>query len=237
MTISGQLFAINHQKVDSDTARAYQAYLLTFIWPSYASNERINYQNINDSNTLPRYSIKQNDSSNLKTADIEPLFIPFTSFKNRIAAHVSILVNQTWTLIFNHVGDAINQTFHSQPNSAGYPNFTGSINIRLGHFLESKIQYKQYLFTPIPNATATNQNTESSEQNLIPTQVLNLIQENKTASRKLNYIDHPIIGTLLYFEPMKLKVALQQRNLDKLKARSSDNSTILINNSTQSLNE
>jgi hypothetical protein len=38
--------------------------------------------------------------------------------------------------------------------------------------------------------------------------VLPLHFVNKTASKKLNYIDHPVIGTLIYFEPLDLEEAI-----------------------------
>lgn len=226
------MFAADSQKIDPNTARAYQAYLLTFEWPSYASSEQVPYKKVTNPSALPRYLSNDNNRGS-QGADIAPLSVPFDSFKNKIAPNAPVLISQKWILIFNKRGDTISKTFQSEQNTNGYPELTGSISVRFAHFLESDIKYQHYLFTPPPGAANPANNemaAQNSEQNgtaatneqplgPMPTQVLNLEEENKTASKKLNYIDHPIIGTLLYFEPMDLNDAIQQRNLDRLKSQ------------------
>ena len=49
-----------------------------------------------------------------------------------------------------------------------------------------------------------------------PALELNLNFNNKTASTKLNYIDHPIIGTLIYFEPLELEDAIERISMQQL---------------------
>ncbi|SBS30415.1 hypothetical protein MSP8887_02662 [Marinomonas spartinae] len=241
ISLSTPLFAAGSDDINPDTARAYQAYLLTFMWPSYASSEQITYQKVKDPSALPQYPVDASNSADgsSKGADIEPLYVPFDGFKNKIAPHAPVLINKKWILIFDKRGDVIHESFHSDTNTNGYPELTGTISIRYAHYLETDIKYHHYLFTPLPEATspdgASDNNTDLQSNNQtvagqantqplgpMPTQVLNVELKNKTASKKLNYLDHPLIGTLLYFEPMKLDDAIQQRNLDRLKTQSSD---------------
>jgi len=241
ISLSTPLFAAGSNDIDPDTARAYQAYLLTFIWPSYASSEQITYQKVKDPSALPQYPVDNTNAADnsSKGADIEPLYVPFDDFKNKIAPHAPVLINERWILIFDKRGDVVHESFHSDANTNGYPELTGTISVRYAHYLETDIKYHHYLFTPLPETSlpegtsndlqSSNQDSsgQASDQPLgpMPTQVLNVELKNKTASKKLNYLDHPIIGTLLYFEPMKLDDAIQQRDLDRLKTQSSDSNT------------
>lgn len=50
-----------------------------------------------------------------------------------------------------------------------------------------------------------------------PAAVLSLDFSHKTASKKLNYLDHPIIGSLLYFEPISLEEAEQEMMLNQIR--------------------
>lgn len=228
MAFSSQLFAADNQNYDPSTARAYEAYLLTFVWPDKDSSEQVDYQQILSSTSLPRYAEPAVGDSTSSAANIAQLSVPFDSFKAKIAPHAQVLVNKKWTLIFKNRGDSLNETFHSSKLINGYPELTGQIAIKYGRYLESNIQYKHYLFKALPslqNDTSTANSLESQQQNeqvqneqaaIKPTLVLNIEQKNKTASKKLNYIDHPIIGTLIYFEPIDLEDAIQQVALEKL---------------------
>ena len=55
-----------------------------------------------------------------------------------------------------------------------------------------------------------NTNTAPEFKEFEPALVLTLNQSNKTASKKVNYLDHPTIGTLLYFEPIELEDAIEK---------------------------
>lgn len=222
---STQLFAADNQEYDPNTARAYAAYLLTFVWPDNHSSEQIDYNNVLSTESLPRYSKLQRQDNSPSAANIVQLSVPFDDFKDKINPHAPVLINKQWTLIFKHTGDAINETFHSSALGDSDPELTGNISIKLGHYLESDIHYKHYLFNlfssphninVLENATAKTDQTQSTLKIFEPALVLNLEQRNKTASQKLNYIDHPIIGTLIYFEPIDLNDAIQQVALDKM---------------------
>ncbi|REG86508.1 CsiV family protein [Marinomonas pollencensis] len=221
---STKLFAANTPEYDPSTARAYEAYLLTFVWPDKESSEQVDYKSVIAGTKLPRYTAPNDDNSRSSAANIAQLSVPFDSFKRKIAPHAQVLVNKKWTLIFNTTGATVHETFHSERMKNGYPELTGKIAIKLGRYLESDIQYQHYRFDPRPVApsdpdTASDQDTQPTQvlpPSLEPTLVLNLEQSNKTASKKLNYIDHPVIGTLIYFEPIALDDAIQQIALEKL---------------------
>lgn len=51
-----------------------------------------------------------------------------------------------------------------------------------------------------------------------PAAQLNITVARKTASKKLNYLDHPIIGSLLYFEPISVEEAEQEIMLNEIEA-------------------
>ena len=64
-----------------------------------------------------------------------------------------------------------------------------------------------------PEQTSTSielPNLAINDEAFVPSAVLTLYQSNKTASKKVNYLDHPTIGTLLYFEPIELEDAFER---------------------------
>lgn len=222
--------------IDTNTARAYEGYLITFVWPESVTSEQIDYQNVLNVDNLLRLPPDKKDDSSSTGASIDSISNPFDDFKSQIDKHAQVLVNKKWTLIFKHPGDVIAKQFYSDQVKDGYPELTGSISIKLGRYLESEIQYKHYLFDSFsvpesqqhtaPQVDTTNKTSdnidsttaaESTPYKLFePALVLNLHETNKTASKKINYIDHPIIGTLLYFEPISLEDALEQTALESL---------------------
>ena len=248
--LSNQLLADDGQ-IDPDTARAYQGYLLTFIWPEGQSTEQIKYKEVISTENLIRF-IKTDDeiASFDSNSNVEPNTslateadgtitpTPFDKFKEQLDGHVEILSNQQWTLIFKNPGDTISKTFYSDQEKDGYPELTGDIAIKLGRYLESDIHYQHYLFDNITQpeiieseaiveqSNATNSfffSQPITEPELIETQselepslILTLKQSNKTASKKLNYLDHPAIGTLLYFEPIDLEEAMEKIALQSM---------------------
>ena len=213
-------FAANEQ-INPDTAKAYKAYLVTFQWPEGKSTEQVDYKNVLSTDSLFRLKteggIATNSSNNTGRST------PFGNIEQRLGGHVKILANQKWTLIFRFPGDTIKKSFHSSQEKDGYPELTGNIAIKLGRYLESDIQYKHYLFDsftqPSP-AQNSEQNrsvsiysqtaNQSDFKEFEPALVLKLNQSNKTASKEVNYLDHPTIGTLIYFEPIELEDAMEQ---------------------------
>ncbi|MBJ7538859.1 hypothetical protein [Marinomonas transparens] len=226
--LTSRAFAVD-DPIDPDTARAYEGYLLTFIWPEDKSSEHIDYQdvlNLTDLIRLPPKTIEDDTSTG---ADIAAISVPFDGFKEALDKQVQVLSNQKWTLIFKHPGDMISKTFHSEQEKDGYPELTGKIDIKLGRYLESDIRYQYYLFDSftlpnIPDTPTTDLNSpdaaiqEKQFKQFEPALVLELEQKNKTASKKVNYLDHPTIGTLLYFEPIDLEDAIEQIALQSLDA-------------------
>lgn len=252
--LSNQTFADDEQ-INPDTARAYEGYLLTFIWPEGQSTELITYKDIISTENLIRLEQPENETtsfddntdaetSTLLTSETETTTTtptPFEKFKEQLDGHVEILSNQEWTLIFKEPGDTINKTFHSEQKKDGYPELTGDIAIKLGRYLESDIRYQHYLFDsftlpevvemeaiePQPNTANSfffSQPISEPEvfepppkfKEFEPSFILTLEQNNKTASKKLNYLDHPTIGTLLYFEPIKLEEAMEKIALQSM---------------------
>lgn len=217
---SAHLFAADNQQYNPSTARAYEAHLLTFIWPDKNSSEEVKYKNVTSVASLPRFTEGNTEESSSSGANIAQLSIPFDRFKQKIAPHAHVLVDKKWTIIFKNRGDTLRESFHSTTLTNGFPELVGQISIKYGRYLESDIQYQHYLFG-LPQSDTANipdiaqQNTSPGIQ---PTFVLDLTQKNKTASKKLNYLDHPIIGTLIYFEPISLDDAIQQVALEKLAA-------------------
>lgn len=229
------LFA-NDGEINPDTARAYQGYLLTFLWPEGQSSELIEYEDVLAVDDLLRFSeeeLEQNTPNTITPTSIKST--PFDNFAGKLDRRVTILSNQKWTLIFKATGDTIQKSFTSPQIQEGYPELTGNISIKLGRYLESDIYYNHYLFnyvTPtetdveasnqIENNQANNNvlqqigTTESNTKQLQPTLVLPLHQSNRTASKKVNYLDHPTIGTLLYFEPMELEEAMEAIALETI---------------------
>ncbi|MBJ7550499.1 hypothetical protein [Marinomonas ostreistagni] len=218
-------------------ARAYQAYVMTFVWPENMTSEDIEYQDI-----FSREEIQPIvDWEDTEKSDALPDSSPFDAFTKTLSARTEVLSNKTWTLIFPDTGSSISESFHSTQATHGYPLMKGEVKFTLGRYLESDLDYKHYQFgqptdsdeAPLNAEMATiidgtetltsqgySVSTPQPSQNTIaytnneyavwngPTQVLSLHFNNKTASKKLNYIDHPVIGTLIYFEPLDLEEAI-----------------------------
>ncbi|MCW4629946.1 MULTISPECIES: CsiV family protein [Marinomonas] len=202
-------------RFDPNTAKAYEAYVVTFMWPEGQSSEQVSYKNILPTDRLVRFPAPNDVAGNtLNSNQASP-------FGNRLGRQVKILANQKWTLIFKQPGDTINKSFVSQQNVNGYPVLTGNIAITLGRYLESDIRYQHYLFGRAQQTASTPQDKNSTPQpiapttassaEVTPTSVLKLRQNNRTASKKVNYLDHPTIGTLIYFEPIELEQAISQQ--------------------------
>jgi hypothetical protein len=225
--LNTHLFA-DDGEINTDTARAYEAHLVTFMWPDGQSSEQINYKNVLSTGNLLR--LTKDEEGKPSAASNTSEVTPFGNIEGRLGKHVKILANQQWMLIFNHPGDTISKTFHSEQEKDGYPELTGSISVKLGRYLESDIRYQHYLFDSFtqPNTQAQNskgsffsqgQNTPDVQPELKafdPALVLTLTQRNKTASKKVNYLDHPTIGTLLYFEPIELEDAMDKIALQSM---------------------
>lgn len=225
--LNTHLFA-DDGEINTDTARAYEAHLVTFMWPEGQSSEQINYKNVLSTGNLLR--LTKDEEGKPSAASNTSEVTPFGNIEGRLGKHVKILANQQWMLIFNHPGDTISKTFHSEQEKDGYPELTGSISVKLGRYLESDIRYQHYLFDSFtqPNTQAQNskgsffsqgQNTPDAQPELKafdPALVLTLTQRNKTASKKVNYLDHPTIGTLLYFEPIELEDAMDKIALQSM---------------------
>jgi len=225
--LNTHLFA-DDGEINTDTARAYEAHLVTFMWPEGQSSEQINYKNVLSTGNLLR--LTKDEEGKPSAASNTSEVTPFGNIEGRLGKHVKILANQQWMLIFNHPGDTISKTFHSEQEKDGYPELTGSISVKLGRYLESDIRYQHYLFDSFtqPNTQAQNskgsffsqgQNTPDVQPELKafdPALVLTLTQRNKTASKKVNYLDHPTIGTLLYFEPIELEDAIDKIALQSM---------------------
>ena len=215
--LSTQIFAADEQ-INPDTARAYEGYMVIFQWPDALTSEQVNYKSILSTDNLIRLTgdEKSTDNNNAQST-------PFGNVEARLGKNVTILANKKWTLIFRYPGDTIRKSFYSEQEKDGYPELTGNIAIKLGRYLESDIQYKHYLFDsftqpdPIQNSEHDGSSsifsqtkTQSDFKEFEPALVLKLNQSNKTASKKVNYLDHPTIGTLIYFEPIELEDAIEK---------------------------
>ncbi|TYL47494.1 CsiV family protein [Marinomonas sp. IMCC 4694] len=254
--LSTSLFA-EDSDFNPETARAYEGFLVTFLWPEGQSEEHIDYENVLSVQNLLRLDIiDTSDGSPLSltqpklqesTLDKTRELAPFADIKQKLNRHVTVLSNQRWTLIFKQTGDTVRKTFHSEQIKDGYPELTGTIAITLGRYLESDIRYQHYLFDSftvpeqlevadssldlqpvdqeaILRSIFTQPTTASEPENALtkpiapqtqfkefePALVLTLNQSNKTASKKVNYLDHPTIGTMLYFEPIELNDAIEK---------------------------
>ncbi|MCB5162428.1 hypothetical protein [Marinomonas algarum] len=249
--------------INPDTARAYEGYLVTFMWPDGQTKEQVDYDNLYSTDHLPRFAddtIKpgealQKDKNNSSEIN-ELLSTPLDNAEQKLARHVTVLSKQQWTLIFKAPGDTIRKSFHSEQKKDGYPELTGDIAITLGRYLESDIHYQHYLFDsfsqPSPVQQDTQQefldhslanNAQTSEADNLPTfkefepaLVLNLHQTNKTASKKVNYLDHPTIATLLYFEPLELDAAIERVATKAVQPETGNSLTYDNLNSTNELN-
>lgn len=238
--------------INPDTARAYEGYLVTFMWPEGQSSEQIRYKNVLTTENLLRLTPDEEDKADLID---DTHASPFTEIEEKLGRHVTVLSNQKWTLIFKYPGDTISKSFHSKQEKDGYPELTGDIAIKLGRYLESDIHYQHYLFdsfTQPNNPARIDAATERQQSSLFfsqrpnepeeqvelkafdPALVLKLNLLNKTASKKINYLDHPTIGTLLYFEPIELEDAMAKIALQSM---TPETGTSLNYDELQSTNE
>lgn len=202
----------NAEDINPDTARAYEGYLLTFLWPDNQTTEFIEYDNVLSLDGLTRI-IKNKESEHIGSGNIGQTLSAFEeNLETQIGKRIPILVSQKWTFIFKHAGDTVYKEFHSEQFKDGYPELTGQIAIKLGRYLESNISYQHYLFDSftqlIPEEGLADDQRTAELKAFEPALMLTLKQSNKTASKKLNYLDHPTIGTLLYFEPVELEEAM-----------------------------
>ncbi|AEF55140.1 hypothetical protein [Marinomonas posidonica] len=257
------------EPIDPDTARAYEGYLVTFIWPDDKTSEQIDYKNILTTQGLFRLPETAPDGSEplqgaptteAEMLEDEPISqpglpTPLIKIAEKLGPHVRVLLNQQWTLIFKRPGDIIEKSFHSDEIKDGYPELTGDIRIKLGRYLESEIQYKHFLFdsftqpdTSMPieknqnslffSNQESNQGEQANTRDLKafePALVLALDMRNKTASKKLNYLDHPTIGTLLYFQPLELEEAVEKIALQTMSPETGQSLTFDTLNSTNEL--
>ena len=231
---------------EKSNARAYRAHLLSFIWSDKMSSEQVNYQNIYQLDNIQRFT---NEEDAIQSASIidsveqeldetsEPN--PFLQYQAKMGKRVTILSNQTWPMIFEEQGSVVFEDFHSKQLFDGYPELVGKVQVKLGRYLETKVQYQHFLFDSFTApVTQTNQtqsiifdeldpfdqvdpfNPIQPEEKIIklyePALVLSFNLERKTASKKLNYLDHPIIGSLLYFEPISVDDAEHELMLQAL---------------------
>ncbi|TDO99613.1 CsiV family protein [Marinomonas balearica] len=254
-TFSAYTYAteIDLASIDPEKARAYQAYLLTFEWPKGTSSEEVTYEDIKNSTNIVSYDPPELniEESTTRPATIEPLFNAFDGFNKKVGRHAKVLSNEKWTFIFPEAGFTHHETFHSTIDANGYVDLNGDISVKLGRYLETELNYQHYLFSTLENSEASEEDKSASEENksapldsaqneqttlvglpsaqsiipLRPIQVLNLTLNNKTASKKINYLDHPIIGTLLYFVPMDLEEAIEQKALESFTPDLGENKT------------
>ncbi|SBS30294.1 hypothetical protein MAQ5080_01630 [Marinomonas aquimarina] len=213
-----QANSLNLDTIDLDKARAYQAYVMTFEWPQSASSEDVEYQDIFSLEGLNRFAVNSGASAPSSVPN------PFAKFQRTFANRTKVLSNNSWTLIFPDTGASISERFQSDAQENGYATFTGQVTFTLNRYLESNLRYQHYQFgqpavaqsTEPPSQYPASGSTEAPQATYAlqqsnwdgPTQVLSLRFRNKTASQKLNYVDHPIIGTLIYFEPLDLEQAI-----------------------------
>ena len=231
-----------NQTVESEeksNARAYRAHLMSFIWPSKLSSELINYQNIYELDDIQRFDKEEAARQSTSVLALDNLqadeeLNPFIQYQAQLGKKVEILSNQTWPMIFEDQGSISFADFHSQKLLDGYPELSGQIQVKLGRYLETSIEYKHYLFDSFTAPIIEEKNINNlifdeldpfeeeikEEVKTVklyePGLVLNVNIERKTASKKLNYLDHPIIGSLLYFEPISVDVAEHELMLQAL---------------------
>ena len=262
LSISSRSYALD-EPIDPDTARAYEAYIVTFIWPEEKTSEQIDYKNILTTEGLLRFTDEtteeqpqQEINSESDNANVAPegLTEPFANIAEKLGRQVRILSNQQWTLIFKRPGDVIEKRFYSEEMKDGYPELTADIRIKLGRYLESDIHYEHFLFDSFTQPDSSFADTDSStssffsnttdesspEQDLKafePALVLKLNIQNKTASKKLNYLDHPTIGTLLYFQPLDLEEAVEKVALQTITPETGQSLTFDQLNSTNELDK
>ncbi len=222
-------------------ARAYRAHLMSFIWPSKLSSEQVDYQNIYQLDNIQRFQNEDEAKQSASIFDKKPLeeselINPFYQYQALIDNKVTVLSNQTWPMIFEEQGSVNFANFHSQSLFDGYPELTGQIQVKLGRYLETEINYKHFLFdsfTALEKKETLPINSlifdeldpffvkpPLAEERIIqlyePALLLAFDVQRKTASKKLNYLDHPIIGSLLYFEPISVDDAEHELMLQAL---------------------
>lgn len=181
----------NLENLNPDTARAYKAYVMTFLWPSNVSSESIPYQPVKAAQDLPEF--KAGFSRSLSVSGS-----PFERFRGTLGARTTVLTNNEWTLIFPRKGTSFHKFIQGNDQINGVPEFTGAISFKLERYLETNARLQHYRFAPATSELSNGPQVE----------MLSVSFANKTASKKLNYIDHPAIGTLIYFEPMALEDAI-----------------------------
>lgn len=231
---------------EKSNARAYRAHLLSFIWPSKMSSEQVDYQNIYQIDDILRFKDAEEAQLSTSIIDLTQTEIdeeinPFAQYQALIDNKVTILSNQTWPMIFEEQGSINFAAFHSESLFDGYPELTGQFQVKLGRYLETRISYQHYLFdsftAQVPEKTAESSSIfddldpideeldtffgdELEDKKVIklyePALLLAFEVERKTASKKLNYLDHPIIGSLLYFEPISVDDAEHELMLQAL---------------------
>ncbi len=229
--------AVDLDSIDPDKARAYEAYVMTFLWPENMSSERIDYESVLSLAGVPVFDSEQEtNTASTETsfaADIEPLKAPFDEFLNTFKRRTQLLSNERWTLIFPETGATLSREFHSETVIDGYAEFVAHVDFTLNRYLESDLSYEHYLFdtfttvktkenqqaTTTDGPRVTLEQTQAPEtmvqKHLEPAMVLKLNFLNKTPSKKLNYIDHPTIGTLIYFEPLELEDAMERVSMEQ----------------------
>lgn len=197
---------------------------MTFEWPKEDTAEHIKYDDILSLNGIPKFTNPDErfnaSGTGSNGANIETINNPFDAYQKKIQRNVNVLSNNSWTLIFDGKGDTLSRAINSAPLISGYSELSGTIKITLGRYLETSINISHYKFAatqpPINDVVNTLTTNHAEKTTLLPSARLDITQTNKTASKKLNYLDHPLIGTLLYFEPMELEDAIQQQALESL---------------------
>lgn len=236
----------SENETEKSNARAYRAHLLSFVWPDKMSSEQINYQNIYQLDNIQRFTNEEDAIQSTSIMDTIQQEIdvatepnPFLKYQALMDRRVTILSNQTWPMIFEEQGSVVFEDFHSKQLFDGYPELTGQLKVKLGRYLETEIKYQHFIFDSFTAPVReTNQaqsnifdeldplegidpfNKTTSEEKVIqlyePALILAFTAERKTASKKLNYLDHPIIGSLLYFEPISVNDAEHELMLQAL---------------------
>ncbi|TPE51286.1 hypothetical protein FJM67_09595 [Maribrevibacterium harenarium] len=186
--------------------------------------------------TQPPTSQSQLQSGELLEESILPpeSIQEFRDYISQIKRRANLLVDETETIIFKATGSKLELEFHSAPLYDGFAELTGKATIALGRYLQTDLSYKHYLFdsftvpprveneatfaqvqigaTDSVAAPEPDENQPEAQPVLVkqfePALVLDIQISNRTASGKLNYLDHPVIGTLIYFEPLELDYAV-----------------------------
>ena len=181
----------NLENLNPATARAYKAYVMTFKWPSNASSEAVSYETVKAAQELPSFNPGLSRSLRVNGS-------PFEQFRNALDSRTTLLTNNEWTLIFPKKGTSFHKRIQGNNETNGIPEFKGAISFKLERYLETNAHFQHYRF----------ERSDMGDSDAPQAQVLSLTLANKTASKKLNYIDHPVIGTLIYFEPIALEDAI-----------------------------